>query len=56
MARLRLDVLNTARESHGQTELVMIDPVVDLVCAVTLPVSLTAEGCREQEAPVVEHH
>jgi len=52
----KLDSLNAAREFHGQTELVIIDPVVDLVCAVSLPVSLTAEGCREQEAPVVEHH
>ncbi len=53
---LRLDSLNAARESHGQTELVIIDPVVDLVCAVSLPASMTAEGCRAQEAPVVEHH
>ena len=53
---LRLDSLNAARESHGQTELVIIDPVVDLVCAVSLPASLTAEGCREQDAPEVEHH
>ena len=52
----KLDSLNAAREFHGQTELVIIDPVVDLVCAVSLPVGLTAEGCREQEAPVVEHH
>ena len=52
----RLDSLNAAREFHGQTELVIIDPVVDLVCAVSLPASLTAEGCREQEAPVAEHH
>jgi len=53
---LRLEGLNAARESHGQTELVIIDPVVDLVCAVSLPASVTAEGCRAQEAPVVEHH
>jgi hexosaminidase len=52
----KLDSLNAAREFYGQTELVIIDPVVDLVCAVSLPASLTAEGCREQEAPVVEHH
>ena len=53
---LRLERLNAARKSYGQAELVMIDPVVDLVCAVTLPVSMTAEGCREQDTPVVEHH
>ena len=52
----KLNSLNAAREFHGQTELVIIDPVVDLVCAVSLPASLTAEGCREQEAPIVEHH
>ena len=53
---LRLERLDAARKSHGQAELVIIDPVVDLVCAVSLPASLTAEGCREQETPVVEHH
>jgi hexosaminidase len=53
---LQLESLNAARESHGQTELVMIDPVVDLVCAVALPASMTAKGCRKQETPVVEHH
>jgi len=53
---LRLESLNASRESHGQTELVMIDPVVDLVCAVALPASVTAEGCQEKETPVVEHH
>jgi hypothetical protein len=35
----------------------MIDPVVDLVCAVSLPASITAEGCREEETgPLVEEH
>jgi len=53
---LRLERLEVARESHGQTELVIVDPVVDLVCTVSLPASLTAEGCQEQDAPVVEHH
>jgi hexosaminidase len=54
---VRLNSLQTARESHGQTELVMIDPVVDLVCAVSLPASITAEGCREEETgPLVEEH
>ena len=53
---LRLDDLTAARESHGQTELMIVDPVLDLVCAVSLPASLTAEGCREKEEPAVEHH
>jgi hexosaminidase len=46
---IRLENLEAARESHGQTELVVIDPVVDLVCAVTLPASMTAEGCQKME-------
>jgi hexosaminidase len=46
---LRLESLNAARESHGQTELMIVDPVLDLVCAVSLPASLTAEGCQEKE-------
>jgi hexosaminidase len=49
----RLEELNAARESHGQTELVIIDPVVDLVCAVALPESMTAEGCQEQQEEAV---
>jgi len=53
---LRLDDLHKAREPHGQTELMIVDPVLDLVCAVSLPSSLTAEGCQEKEAPAVEHH
>jgi hexosaminidase len=44
----RLERLRATRESHGQTELVIIDPVVDLVCAAALPESLTAEGCQEK--------
>ena len=46
---LRLEVLEARRESHGQTELMIIDPVVDLVCAVALPGSMTVEGCQEEE-------
>jgi hexosaminidase len=50
---LRLERLEVARESHGQTELVIVDPIVDLVCAVTLPASMTAEGCQEKETAAV---
>jgi hexosaminidase len=50
---LKLERLRTARESHGQTELVMIDPVVDLVCKVSLPASMTAEGCLKKKAAAV---
>jgi hexosaminidase len=46
---LRLERLNAARESHGQTELMIIEPVVDLACAVALPVSLTTTGCRVRQ-------
>ncbi|MCG6949071.1 MAG: family 20 glycosylhydrolase, partial [Acidobacteria bacterium] len=54
---LRLEDLDAARQSHGQTELMVVDPIVDLVCAVSLPASLTAEGCQEKEvAAVAEEH
>jgi hexosaminidase len=53
----RLASLGAARESHGQTELMIVDPVVDLVCAVSLPASLTVEGCQEkEEAPAGTVH
>ncbi len=53
----RLDTLRMAGESHGQTELVMIEPITDLVCAVALPASATVEGCQEKEseAPRANH-
>jgi hexosaminidase len=53
----RLDRLSVAREPHGQTELMIVDPVVELVCAVALPSSLTAEGCRPagEETAADEH-
>jgi hexosaminidase len=53
----RLETLDAARESHGQTELMIIDPVVDLACAVALPASLTVEECQEKGArPSAEEH
>ena len=45
----KLASLDAARETHGQTELVVIDPIVALVCAVSLPDSLTVEGCQEKK-------
>jgi hexosaminidase len=49
--------LQEARKPEGQTELAIVDPIVDLVCTVALPTSLTAEGCREEEgAPAAEEH
>jgi hexosaminidase len=54
---LKLASLEAARESRGQTELMIVDPVVDLVCAVALPASMTAEGCQEKEDEAVgEEH
>ena len=52
----RLQRLQEARKPEGQTELMIVDPVVDLVCAVALPASLTAEGCREEEAAAPVQH
>jgi len=49
---LRLDSLSMAGESHGQTELVIIEPVVDLVCTVALPASLTAAGCQARHGAI----
>jgi hexosaminidase len=52
----RLDGLEAARASHGQTELMIVDPVIDLVCAVALPLSMSVEGCQsEEEGAKVEH-
>ena len=48
-----LEGLAAARKPHGQTELMIVDPVVDLVCAAALPASLTAEGCRKHEETAV---
>ena len=53
---VRLDALRMAGESHGQTELVVIVPVVDLVCAVSQPESLTVEGCQEKEEAAAPQH
>ncbi len=53
----RLERLLEARQPHGQTELMIVDPVAKLLCLAALPVSLTAEGCRaEEEAVAGEHH
>ena len=53
----RLERLIEAREPVGQTELMIVDPVVKLLCTAALPASLTAEGCRaEEETAASEHH
>jgi hexosaminidase len=46
----RLAKLETARESHGQTELMIVEPVVRLVCAAAGSKGEVAEGCRETAA------
>ena len=49
--RPRIERLEAAREPHGQTELMIVDPVLELVCAAALPASLTEPGCQpKQEA------
>jgi len=52
----RLERLLEAREPVAQTELMIVDPVAKLLCLVALPVSMTAEGCREEEAAASDHH
>ena len=45
----RLARLEAAREGYGQTELVIIDPIVRLVCAAAGPLAEDADGCRAEE-------
>lgn len=53
----RLELLEASRESHGQTELVIVDPVVRLVCAASGDLAADAEGCRPPEpAPTASEH
>ncbi len=49
--------LEGAGESHGQTELVILEPVTRLVCTVSGPAGATAAGCRpEEESPPPADH
>ena len=55
--RPRIKRLEAAREPHGQTELMVVDPVLELVCAAALPASLTEPGCQpKQEAMAGGEH
>ncbi len=47
----RLEKLGAARESHGQTELMIVGPVVGLACAAAGPAGAKAEGCQAKEQP-----
>ncbi len=47
--RPRIERLEAAREPHGQTELMIVDPVTVLVCAAAFPASLTEPGCQPEE-------
>lgn len=53
----RIERLEAARKPHGQTELMVVDPVLELVCAAALPASLKEPGCQpKQEAMAVGEH
>lgn len=53
----RLAQLDGARQTHGQTELVIIDPVVSLVCAAAGSSAEEVEGCHpDQEEPEAAIH
>jgi hexosaminidase len=55
--RPRIERLEAAREPRGQTELMIVDPVLELVCAAASPASLTEPGCQpKQEAMAGGEH
>ncbi len=47
--RKHIEKLDEARAPHGQTELVVVDPVVRLVCAAAVPASAGEKGCHPEE-------
>jgi len=47
--RPRIERLEAAREPHGQTELMIVDPVRELACAAARPASLDEPRCRPQQ-------
>jgi hexosaminidase len=53
----RLERLQAARTTHGQTELMIVDPVARLVCAAAGPAGLTDPGClpADEATPEAEH-
>ena len=55
--RPHMETLEKAKTSHGQTELVIIEPIVRLVCAAAGPAGLDEQGCSpdEKASEVVEH-
>ena len=53
----RLQRLQAAAEPQGQTELMIVEPVVTLVCTATGPAGLTDPGCQpEQEKEATSEH
>jgi hypothetical protein len=52
--RPRIERLEAAREPHGQTELMVVDAVLELVCAAALPASLTESGCQPKQEAMAE--
>ena len=45
----RLERLEAAREPRGEAELMIVDPVRDLVCAAAGPSALATPGCQPEE-------
>ena len=54
---MQLARLQAASESHGQTELVIVEPITRLICAAAGPAGETAAGCQpEEESPKPSEH
>jgi hexosaminidase len=52
----RLERLEAAREPRGEAELMIVDPVRDLVCTAAGPSALAAPGCQPEEPAVPGEH
>jgi hexosaminidase len=50
--RSRIERLEVAREPHGQTELMIVGPVTELVCAAAFLASFTEPGCQPEQETV----
>jgi hexosaminidase len=52
----RLERLEAAREPRGEAELMIVDPVRDLVCAAAGPAALDDAGCQPEQPPEGAEH
>jgi hexosaminidase len=50
----RIERLEAARQPWGQMELMIVDPVRDLLCAVTWPASATVDACSENPTAAMD--